>query len=188
MKMNAQTEQEDEYHIRLARPDEVGRLREIEDEAGERFNGLDIFDPSLDSSFSLDEMYRLAKLNQVWVTCDKNDTPVGMVLASVRDGNAYIEELDVLPEHGRRGLGTRLIDQVCIWAIENGCSAVDLSTFRDVPWNGPFYRKNGFRDLTIAEWTTEMPKIRDSETAQGLAPEARVFMRRELHDSTQITS
>jgi len=71
-----------EYHLRLARPDEVGRLREIEDEAGERFNGLDIFDPSLSSSFSLDEMYRLTKLSQVWVACDSNDKPVGMSVAS----------------------------------------------------------------------------------------------------------
>jgi len=174
------SELDGEYHVRLARPDEVGRLREIEDEAGERFDGLDIFDPSLSSSFSLDEMFRLAKLNQVWVACDSNDKPVGMIVASIRCGNGYIEELDVLPEHGRRGLGVRLLDQVCQWAREKGCVAVDLSTFRDVPWNGPFYRKNGFRDLSMEEWTAEMALIRELETKQGLVPDARVFMRRSL--------
>ena len=101
-----------EYHLRLARPDEVGRLREIEDLAGERFDGLDIFDPSFSSSFSLDEMYRLAKLGQVWAACDLSDRPVGMIVASIRCGNGYIEELDVLPEHGRKGLGARLIEHV----------------------------------------------------------------------------
>src|SRR3982750_3470362 len=109
----------DEYHLRLAHPNEVGRLREIEDAAGERFNGLNIFDESLDSSFSIDEMFRLAKLNQNWVACDSNNQPVGMILASIRDGNAYIDGLDVLPEHGRRGLGKRLIAQVCSWALEH---------------------------------------------------------------------
>jgi GNAT superfamily N-acetyltransferase len=171
-----------EYHIRLARPDEVGRLREIEDEAGERFDGLDIFDPSLSSSFSLDEMYRLAKLGQVWAACDRNDRPVGMVVASIRCGNGYIEELDVLAQHGRKGLGARLIEQVSKWALEQGCEYVDLSTFRDVPWNGPFYRNNGFRDLTPGEWTEDMPRIREAETRQGLVPEARVFMRRDLRN------
>ena len=166
--------------MRLGRPDEVGRLREIEDMAGERFDGLDIFDPDLDSSFSLDEMCRLAKLNQVWVACDSNDQPVGMIVASIRCGNGYIEELDVLPDHGRRGLGVRLIERVCQWARDNGCTAVDLSTFRDVLWNGPFYRKHGFRDLNQHEWTADMSKIRDHETAQGLDPNARVFMRRIL--------
>jgi len=170
----------DDYHLRLARPDEVGQLREIEEAAGERFDGLDIFDESPGSSFSLDEMFRLAKLNQVWLACDSSDRSVGMIVASIRGGNAYIEELDVLPEHGRRGLGKRLIEHVCDWALENGCAAVELSTFRYVPWNGPFYRKNGFRDLSHGEWTDDMPEIRAIETKQGLAPEARVFMRRDL--------
>jgi GNAT superfamily N-acetyltransferase len=170
-----------DYHLRVARPSEVGRLREIEDEASERFKGIDIFDESLSSSFSLDEMYRLAKLNQVWVVCDSNDDPVGMIVVSIRGKNAYVEELDVLLEHGRRGLGTRLIQCVCDWARERGCTAVDLSTFRDVPWNGPFYRKNGFRDLARDEWTDDMPMIRAIETSQGLVPETRVFMRRDLH-------
>jgi GNAT superfamily N-acetyltransferase len=103
-----------------------------------------------------------------------------MIIASIRCGNGYIEELDVLPDHGRRGLGAQLIEQVCLWALEHGCEAVDLSTFRDVQWNGPFYRKNGFRDLIREEWTEDMPEIRAIETRQGLLPEARVFMRRDL--------
>jgi GNAT superfamily N-acetyltransferase len=171
---------ENEYHLRLARPNEAGRLRKIEDEASKRFDGLDIFDASLSSSFPVDELQRLIGLDQVWVACDSSDVPVGIVLASVRCGNGYIEELDVLPEHGKKGLGTRLIEKACTWAREQGCSAVDLSTFRDVPWNGPFYRKLGFRDLTSDEWTADMPKLRAIEIAQGLAPEARVFMRLEL--------
>ena len=178
--MRDSSHQENEYHLRLARPDEVGRLHEIEEKAGERFNGLDIFDADLSSSFPLEEMVRLIKLDQVWVACDSNDLPVGMILGSVRCGNGYIEELDILPEHGRRGLGSKLIEQVCKWASEQGCSAVDLSTFRDVPWNGPFYRKHGFRDLYQHEWTADMPVLREIETAQGLDPAARVFMRREL--------
>jgi hypothetical protein len=55
-----------------------------------------------------------------------------------------------------------------------------LSTFRDVAWNGPFYRSQGFRDLDPSEWTPSMHIIRDDEARQGLVIEARVFMRREL--------
>ena len=86
----------------------------------------------------------------------------------------------MLTEHGRHALGVRLIAQVCSWAVENDCPAIDLSTFRDVPWNGTFYRKNGFRELARHEWTDDMPEIRAFETKQGLAPETRVFMRRDL--------
>jgi GNAT superfamily N-acetyltransferase len=126
----------DSYRIRLARPDEVPRLREIEDEAGRVFSGLGLIDEALDVS--------------------------------------------VLPAHSRRGLGARLLARVCAWAKEQGHSAVTLSTFRDVPWNGPFYRKHGFRDLQPSEWTPGMRTIREQEAQHGLRVEARVFMRRDL--------
>ena len=88
--------------------------------------------------------------------------------------------MDVLPAHGRRGLGARLLACVCAWAQAQGNAAVTLSTFRDVPWNGPFYRKHSFRDLQPAEWTPGMRAIREQEVQHGLRVEARVFMRREL--------
>jgi len=173
----------DSFRLRLARPDEVPRLREIEDAAATLFAGLGLIDEALDESFPLDELARLVGMGQVWVGCPPDDQPVGMVIASVREGAVYLEEMDVLPAHGRRGLGTRLLTCVCAWAKAQGHSAVTLSTMRDVPWNGPFYRKHGFKDLQPAEWTSDMRAIREKEVAHGLRVEARVFMRRELGGS-----
>jgi GNAT superfamily N-acetyltransferase len=172
----------DAFRIRLARPDEVMRLREIEDVAGTLFSGLGLIDEELDSSFPLEDLSRLVNAGQAWVACAADDVPVGMVIASVRDGAVYLEELDVLPTHGRRGLGTRLIASVCSWARSQGYVAVTLSTFRDVPWNAPFYRRQGFRELLLSEWTPGMPAIRERESRHGLRVAARVFMRRELTD------
>jgi GNAT superfamily N-acetyltransferase len=169
------------YRIRLARSDDATRIREIEDEAGTMFLGLGLIDEALDASFSLEDLTRLIGMGQVWVACPKSGPPVGMVIASLREGAVYIEELDVLPSHGRRGLGTRLITTVCEWAQARGHAAVTLSTFRDVPWNGPFYRKHGFRDLDPAEWTPGMQVIRNKEAQHGLRVEERVFMRRDLY-------
>jgi GNAT superfamily N-acetyltransferase len=170
-----------EHHrIRTARPEEIGRVREIEDEAGKRFTGLGLIDEALDVSFPWDELSRLIRAGQVWVACETGDRPVGMVIASVRDDAVYVEEMDVLPEHGRRGLGSALLGRVCEWAQQQGYPAVTLSTFRDVPWNGPFYRRLGFRDLDPAEWSPGMPAIRDAEARDGLRIEERVFMRRDL--------
>ena len=136
-------QQTDSYRIRLARPNEVPRLQEIEDEAGTIFSGLGLIHQALDVSFPLDDLARLVGMGQVWVGCQEDGLLVGMVIASVREGAAYVEEMDVLPEHGRRGLGARLLACVCAWAKAQGHAAVTLSTFRDVPWNGPFYRKQG---------------------------------------------
>ena len=168
------------YQLRLARPGELARIRQIEDEAGKAFSGLGLIDETLDASFPLDLLARLIDQGQVWVSC-LGDKPVGMVIASVREGAAYVEEMDVLPEHGRRGLGARLLARVCAWAEGEGLEAVTLSTFRDVAWNGPFYRRHGFRDLTSAEWTPGMREIREREARHGLRVEARVFMRRALN-------
>jgi GNAT superfamily N-acetyltransferase/catechol 2,3-dioxygenase-like lactoylglutathione lyase family enzyme len=173
-------QQPDPYRIRLARADEASRLRQIEDEAGTLFSGLGLIDEALDVSFPLDDLARLVSSGQVWVACLPDGLPVGMVIASVREGAVYVEEMDVLPAHGRRGIGSRLLERVCEWAEEEGHSAVTLSTFRDVPWNGPFYRRHGFRDLKPAEWTPGMRAIREREAQNGLRVDARVFMRREL--------
>jgi 4-diphosphocytidyl-2-C-methyl-D-erythritol kinase len=174
----------DDYRIRLARAGEVARIREIEDEAGTLFWGLRLIDEALDPSFPLDAIGCLIDRGQVWVGCREDDLPVGMVIASVREGAAYVEELDVVPAHGRRGLGSRLLARVCEWAQVQGHATVTLSTFRDVPWNGPFYRKHGFRDLSPAEWTPDMLAIREREAQHGLRIEARVFMRRDTKPTT----
>src|SRR5512132_4263651 len=174
------------YRVRLARPDEVPRLRAIEDAAGRIFSGLGLIDEALDVSFPLEDMARLVGMGQVWVGCLEDNLPVGMVIASAREGAVYVEEMDVLPAHGRRGLGARLLARVCEWAEAQGHPAVTLSTFRDVPWNGPFYRKHGFRDLQPEEWTPGMRAIREQEARHGLAVEARVFMRRELGEAGSV--
>ena len=91
-----------------------------------------------------------------------------------------------MPSHGRRGLGTLLLTTVCEWAWSNGHAVITLSTFRDVPWNVPFYRKNGFRTWQPAEWTAGMARIREQEAGHGLRVEARVFMRRDLDGGGRI--
>jgi GNAT superfamily N-acetyltransferase len=178
--------QMNEFRIRPARPDEVTRVREIEDEAGTMFSGLGLMDSALDASCPLDDVVRLIALGQVWVACrEDDDFPVGMAITSVQDDAVYIEEMDVVPAYGRRGLGGRMLARVCDWAQAHGYTAVTLSTFRDVEWNGPFYRKHGFRDLSPDAWTPRMRAIREREAQHGLLTEARVFMRREIVTTEQ---
>jgi len=82
-------QQKDSYRIRLARPDEIPRLREIEDEAGTIFSGLGLIHEALDVSFPLGNLARLVGMGQVWVGCLEDDLPVGVVIASVREGRVH---------------------------------------------------------------------------------------------------
>lgn len=175
----------DTYRIRLARTNEIPRLCAIEDAAGSLFNDLGLHDEAIDSTFPLEDRTRYVELEQTWVACLDDDVPVGVVVGSARGTLGYVEELDVMPSHGRRGLGTRLLAHVCDWARALGLEAMTLSTFRDVPWNGPFYRRRGFIDLPPAEWTPWMHAVRDWEAAHGLVVDARVIMRLDWPDESQ---
>lgn len=169
------------YAIRTAELDEIPRLQQIEDEASVLFSGLGlILDESVDSSVPIENMLQMVHMGSVWVACAADDRPIGVVGVMVLDGQAYLEEIYVVPEHGRRGLGSALLEFACTWAHVQGHVAMTLSTFRDVHWNGPFYRKHGFRDLEPAEWTPGLHAIRTRETEQGLLVEQRVFMCRVL--------
>jgi len=144
-------------------------------------------DEELDVSFPLGELARLTNLGQVWVACRDDGLPVGMVIASVREEAVYIEEIDVRPAHGRRGLRARLLSRACAWAQAQGYTALTLSTCRDVPWNGPFYRKHGFRDLQPRGVDAGHAGDREKEAQHGLRVEARVFMRLKLDRAQPAT-
>lgn len=67
-------------------------------------------------------------------------------------------------------------------AAEAGCASVTLTTYRDVPWNAPFYRKLGFRILDEPDLTPALRARLDEEAAEGFSPPGRVAMRRQLGD------
>lgn len=73
-----------------------------------------------------------------------------------------------------------LVNTVCSWAKRQGYRVVTLSTFRDIPWNAPFYSKLGFRILDESELTTGFQQIRLQEIEAGLPISERVMMHREL--------
>ena len=148
-------------------------------EAGIRF--ADIDDPRLaacanDPPFSVDELSTYVAAGRAWVATE-GDVVVGFVIADILDDAPHIEELDVAVGAGRRGHGTRLLNAVIDWADQRGESAVTLTTFRDVPWNRPWYERHGFHVLADDEITPELSARRTKEDEEGLPAELRVAMR-----------
>jgi GNAT superfamily N-acetyltransferase len=94
--------------------------------------------------------------------------------------SVHLDELDVHPHHGRRGLGRRLVSAVCEWASAEGMRSVTLSTFRDPPWNAPFYCSLGFEVVPAVEWSAALGRVADDELRRGLDPALRAIMRRRL--------
>ena len=105
------------------------------------------------------------------------------------DGHAHLEQLSVLPEHGRRGIGGALVRAAMEEARWAGYDAMSLCTYRDVPWNGPFYERLGITE--VEHLAAYQQRLHDHELALGLdANGVRVVMSRRLDRAgpPQVTS
>ncbi|MFD7641756.1 GNAT family N-acetyltransferase [Kitasatospora sp. NPDC059795] len=118
------------------------------------------------------------QLGRLWVGADPADRPQGFLPARPLDGCAHIEQVSVHPSAAGRGLGRELIDHVEGWAAGRGLAALTLSTFRSVPWNAPYYRRLGFRELADDRLTAALRQVLAEEAAFGLDLADRVCMRR----------
>ena len=104
-----------------------------------------------------------------------NDQPVGFILAEAHPSSLFIVELSVDLDWQGKGIGRQLIACVADCARKRGLTALTLTTFRDVPWNAPFYARLGFEKMTTL--TPELRQKREEETAHGFAYETRCAMR-----------
>ena len=168
------------YAIRRARPSDYPLLPEIERAAGMLFKTVGWLNLDPDDVVDPEFIGAVARNGPVFVAADDGDLPVGFALTGFLDRALHIYELDVAPPHGRRGLGRRLLDAACAFAAAEGGSAVTLSTFRDVPWNGPFYRRAGFREVPRNQWTPAFHLLHHREIEVGLPVDRRCFMRKDL--------
>jgi GNAT superfamily N-acetyltransferase len=123
--------------IRVADPEEYPLLRQIEEEADQLFESVGI-GPFVNQQ----EENHLARAALVLVS---GQPPVGFACVEIVDGLAHLWQVSVRPAAGHQGRGRALVEAVCDWAASNGYPGVTLTTFRDVPWNGPFYARMGFQ-------------------------------------------
>lgn len=165
------------YSIVRARPGDVSEIPKIELAAARLLLGH--APESVLSETTSDAVLQEAfRKEHLWVALAGN-APVGFAHVEVIDARtAHLEEIDVLPAHGRRGLGTRLVEAVCHWAASAGYDSVTLTTFRGVPWNMPFYERLGFRIVPGGELSAALRAIVEDETRRGLDPSRRVAMER----------
>ncbi len=89
----------------------------------------------------------------------------------------HLEEIDVMPSHGRRGVGTALMQAVLEWVAKERYQQIKLTTFRNVPWNMPFYSRLGFVEIPPHELRPELAKIVQDGASRGLPRDLRVVMR-----------
>ena len=166
--------------IRAATEDDVADLQSVERAANQMFREVGMEAVADYPATSAAELSTLIGDGRAWVVVDDRDRPVACLFFAVVDGCAHVEQVSVHPDHAGRGLGKLLLARVVELARGRGLAALTLTTFRDVPWNAPFYERRGFRVLTDRELTDGLVARRATEAAAGLDPDLRVAMRREV--------
>lgn len=89
--------------------------------------------------------------------------PVGFVHVLDLGGSAHLEQLSVHPSAMRQGLGSALVRASMEEARWRGHTSTSLCTYRDVPWNGPFYCSLGFAEATTLEPYQRRLRVHESE-------------------------
>jgi GNAT superfamily N-acetyltransferase len=165
------------YRIATARRTDLPFLTAIELAAARLLEGY-APESVLMETTSQEDFEDAQQHGHLWVALD-DDVPVGFAQVKVLErGIAHLDEIDVHPDHGRKGLGTQLVLAVCEWAARSEKRAVTLCTFRDVAWNMPFYARLGFEVIPASELTPALLAVVEDETRRGLDPARRVTMRR----------
>lgn len=157
---------------RTANPSDIARICEIDTDASSKFATISALEELAQGSHG----HLQPRAVENWLAdgtiyaVEEADCMLGFVTVEPRDGLLYVAELSVLLDHQGRGLGSMLLEKACEHARQSAGDAgssiarVSLTTYPDVPWNGPWYRKRGFKEVDPAElgsWHIE--KVRQDE-------------------------
>ena len=168
------------YKIERAAPRHIRFLPEIEREAAQLFVGHGVPESVITEETSETDFRRAQRDGLLWVAVSELGLPVGFALVEIMEGAAHLEEIDVHLAHGRRGIGSAMVRAVCDWARQAGLSAVTLTTFRDIPWNAPWYARLGFRELAADRLSSALAALVREEAERGLDTERRIVMSFEI--------
>lgn len=165
------------YTFRPTAPAEITALPAIERAAGQRFRQVPELAWLAEGPVISAERHReYVDAGTSWLAL-VDDRPVGFLLAQAQGNVLFIVEFSLHQAWQGRGLGRRLMAYVIAQAREKGFRALTLTTFRTVPWNGPWYAKQGFEFLADETLSPSLRMTLAEEATHGMAYESRCAMR-----------
>ncbi len=160
------------YRVRPGRAGDAALLGAIERAAAQRFAGVGLERIARGRPTSEAEYREAVAAGYLWVVetgeGQAAGQPVGLAIAERVDGEGYLAEVAVHPDHAGHRLAARLIAEVEGQAAAGGCRRLFLTTFDAVPWNRPYYERLGFAVLAEADAGPELRAIRAGERKRGL--------------------
>lgn len=173
--MNSETSLRD-WSLRLARLADAEHLPAIERAAGKLFLDIpDLAGLAGDQAITTERHQKLIRRGHCLVALQA-DTLVGFIATEPFRRELHIWEVSVHPDAQQCGIGAGLIRACQIDARNSSFKAITLTTFRDVPWNGPFYERLGFEEVTALDAHPRLAGELALEADHGLPAERRCAM------------
>eukprot|EP00803_Ostreobium_quekettii_P002932 evm.model.scf_229.12 EVM.evm.TU.scf_229.12 scf_229:109417-110322(-) len=154
--------------VRQARAGEIPALLDLEMRAGELFRTVGMDSVADGPGLSADDLVPLQREGTLWVAVAPDGCPAGFLAARPAAGALYIKELSVDPAFQRRGVASKMLEALSRDALEAGVGTLALTTFREVPWNAPFYARRGFVESPIPEELIESVAGEEGTQARAL--------------------
>lgn len=166
--------------IRRPHPHEIKLLPQIENEADLRYRRMGLGRILEMPPASLASLEAGRRESRLWVAVSPLNQPIGFALMKFPGGTAWLDQLSVLRRWQGRGYGRALIARTAAAACDLGHRALHLSTYRNVPWNAPYYARRGFEEMPRGEWPRAFRMQFMEENSHGHPPWRRTIMRRLL--------
>lgn len=151
--------------IRCAQPHELADIVTLEAAADAPFHALNppiVFEPT-----PVDDLQPSCAAGRLLVA-DHDGLLCGFVRIDVIDQGLHIEQVSVHPAHAGRRIGAALLTAAEDWATRHGFHTLTLTTYRDIPWNGPYYARLGWTVLPPPQQGPELKALRAREHQHGL--------------------
>lgn len=161
--------------LRPAAIADIPRMQQIEQDAATLFAGLDLINIHEMATAGISDHCNAID-EGLSLVAEVEGRVAGFVIGDRYAEDVYLHELDVGRDYQRRGIGAILVRGFIDLARTQRAPSIYLSTFRDPPWNAPFYRKLGFEDVPRTDYLPWMAEI-ERRQAEFLDVSMRVFMK-----------
>ena len=165
-----------DWSLRLARAEDAESFYEVEDDAAELLR----HEPSLAGipvppSTSAAEYRKLIGKGRC-LSAAIGQEVIGFAAATPIGRELHLDEISVLRTHQGKGIGAALLEALAVDARNSGFQAITLNTYRDIPWNAPFYARHGYVEVENFEGRPHLAQSLDSAVALGMPRERRCAM------------
>lgn len=175
MNQNKQTKEPTKLVIRAAKCSDIDELMNVEQSANQAFLVI----PHLAWLAEIDllpvEYHQKFIVNDYSAVALIDEQVVGFIYAMRYEEDLYILEVDVDRAKQQQGIGQQLFKYMTSLSQKDGFKRITLTTFTDVAWNAPFYRKLGFEVMPAPLPAYLVDKI-DREVSFGFERASRTAM------------